>query len=372
MPTQLPTTTPTTLSVRCPTLASESRVVIGRGLLHQASTLISSSQYRKIVIVADPGARHLALPQVATALAVPNENILLLAGGETLKEIAVLSHIWSFFQTRGVDRSSLVVQVGGGALSDVAGFASSTYMRGVPCVTIPTTLLAQVDASIGGKTGINFQGVKNLIGTVQQPRMVLVDIDTLNTLPPREIASGFAEIIKHGLIADRDYFTLATSSSCHSHSPDALVSLVARSIEIKRNVVESDEREVGPRKLLNFGHTIGHAIEAYYLGTNSPLTHGEAISIGMHAEAVMSVRVGMLPPEAVALVTEALERTGLPSQLPSPVAMESLWTLAQKDKKSVGGTIKWSLLSAIGVGVFDVTVPKDAIDAGLNAIGSTR
>ena len=247
------------LTINVARIQSSSPLWVGRGLLERLPTLIALERYSSVVVVADSGASA-ALKRLTETLKTPNARILVLEGGERMKDSTGLQGVWEFFVAQRLDRRSLVITLGGGALSDLVGFAAATYMRGIAFMHLPTTLLAQVDASIGGKSGINFMGVKNLLGSIMQPIGIVVDIDTLATLPARELRSGFAEIIKHGLIADADYFERVTARAYSAHSPDQLVDIILRSCEIKKDIVEADETEQGVRKTLNFGHTIGHAI----------------------------------------------------------------------------------------------------------------
>lgn len=356
-----------TLDVNVARIESHSPLWVDRGLLERLPSLIHSDRYSSIVVVADEGATK-ARDRVCAALGVPPTRVLSVRGGESQKSADGLIRVWEFFVEQSLDRKSLVVTVGGGATSDLVGFASSTYMRGIAFIHVPTTLLAQVDASIGGKAGINFQGVKNLIGSIAQPTGIVIDIDTLETLPERELRSGFAEVVKHGLIADRDYFDAVTSKKCAAWSADEMVGIVFRSCEIKKRVVESDEREQGPRKTLNFGHSIGHAIESFFLAHGPSLTHGEAISIGMYGEAYISHRVGRISAADLSTIDQGLRATGLPTRLPTPIPTAELRSLILRDKKNVGGHVRWTLLDRIGAAVFDIVVPEELIVEVLSAI----
>jgi len=241
-------------------------------------------------------------------------------------------------------------------------------MRGVAFAAIPTTLLAQVDASIGGKTGINLAGIKNVVGVIRQPTAVIIDTETLKTLPQRELRSGFAEIVKHGLIADRSYFERVTSRPFSNWSEDELVDILFRSCEIKRITVESDERESGARKSLNFGHTLGHAIEALALRHGTPITHGEAVSIGMHAAAFISRVVGSCSASDLEAVTRGLTTVGLPTRLSTPQNQEELLELMALDKKNVRGESRWTLLTCLGSCVWDRPVPADIVRQAISII----
>ena len=356
-----------TLDVNVARIESHSPLWVDRGLLEKLPHLIESERYTSIVVVADAGAGR-AKDRICSALELPQNRVLSVQGGEGQKNTEGLIRVWDFFAEQNLDRKSLVITVGGGATSDLVGFASATYMRGIAFVHVPTTLLAQVDASIGGKAGINFRGVKNLIGSIAQPVGIVIDIDALETLPEREVRSGFAEIVKHGLIADREYFDTVTSKRCLTWSPDEMVGIVHRSCEIKKRVVESDETEQGPRKNLNFGHSIGHAIESFSLMHGPSLTHGEAISIGMYGEAYISQRIGKLSAADLATIDQGLRTAGLPTRLSSPIPTADLRNLISRDKKNVGGQVKWTLLERIGSAIFDVVVPEELITEVLSAI----
>jgi 3-dehydroquinate synthase len=343
------------------------RLLVGRELIGRLATLLETNKYSSVAIVADRGAEAHA-HTVRESLALDTSSLLIISGGEQVKNVQRLESVWQFLSERKLDRRSLVVTLGGGATSDLVGFAAATYMRGIEFVHVPTTLLAQVDASIGGKTGINFNGVKNLLGAVSQPSHVVIDIDVLTTLPPREMRSGFAEIVKHGLIADAEYFTYVTSKPYDAWDFDELVDVVFRSCEIKQRVVESDETEQGPRKTLNFGHTVGHAIEEYALQERIALTHGEAVAIGMVAEAYIAHRIGKLSEEGYARTRAGIAAAGLPVTLPTHFDEPRLRALMARDKKNVGGHLKWSLIEGIGRAVFDMTAPDEIVGEALAVI----
>jgi 3-dehydroquinate synthase len=356
-----------TLDVNVSRVESHSTLWVDRALIEKLPSLISASAYSSIVVVADGGAAK-ATERVCAAFSIPQNHVLSIKGGESQKNVDELIRLWEFFVEQKLDRKSLVITVGGGATSDLVGFAAGTYMRGIAFLHVPTTLLAQVDASIGGKAGINFQGVKNLLGSIAQPVGVAIDIDTLSTLPERELRSGFAEIVKHGLIADRSYFDTVTSKECTAWSPEEMVKIVHRSCEIKKAVVESDETEQGPRKALNFGHSIGHAIESFSLAHGPALTHGEAISIGIFGEAYISHRIGKVSAADLMTIDQGLRAAGLPTRLPQSIPSSELRSLIARDKKNVGGKVKWTLLERIGSAIFDVIVPEELIIEVLSAI----
>jgi len=348
-----------------------STVWVGRGLVSSLPSLLESSSFTKIVVVSDAGASQ-ATDAVCSSLGLTPKHLLTLQGGESCKRLEDLQRIWEFFASQRLDRRSLVIAVGGGAVSDLVGFAAATYMRGIAYVPVPTTLLAQVDASIGGKSGINFGGAKNILGVIRQPKGIVVDIDTLSTLPPRDLRSGFAEIVKHGLIVDRSYFERVIAKDCASWSADELVDIVFRSCEIKRNVVEADESEQGIRKTLNFGHTLGHAIEAEGMHTGTSITHGEAVAIGMNAASFISHRQGLLSQADYETVIDGLQKVGLPTHLPTTMSAERLMALITLDKKNVGGKTRWTLLSALGQAVYDEEVSDTVVYEAISLIQPTR
>ena len=247
----------------------------------------------------------------------------------------------------GVGRDGAVIAVGGGVTGDLAGFVAATYMRGIPVVQVPTTLLAMIDSSVGGKTGVDTVGGKNLIGSFLQPRVVVADTRVLRTLPPAELRAGLAEAIKHGAIADAAYFAwiAETLPELLALAPHPLAQLVRRSVEIKAEVVGRDERESGPRKILNFGHTLGHALEAL---SGYRLLHGEAIAIGMVLEAEVGAEIGVTSAEAPDALRDLLTRAGLPVSPPFGARPESVLDAARSDKKGRQGRLEYSLIERIG------------------------
>jgi 3-dehydroquinate synthase len=357
----------TTISVSSSGISQHSTIIIGRGINEDLQRCTSNLQYSRVALVVDSGAADIGR-HLTRVLNLSDDVVLMLAGGEQCKTLAAVEQLLSFFARCALDRRSLVVVVGGGAFSDLAGFATAIYMRGIDCLIVPTTLLAQVDASIGGKSGINFAGIKNLIGSFRQPRFVIVDIDNLKSLPERDLISGFAEIVKHGAIADTSYFSQVTSKRCTAWSADELVAIIQRSCEIKARIVQEDEHEQGPRKKLNFGHTVGHALEAHCLHSEHPLTHGEAIAIGMHAAGYISYRLGLLPLPVFEQLIAGIASVGLPIRLAHSIATHDLLTLMRLDKKNLRGEIRWCLLRSIGDAVHDHTAPDAIVDEALARI----
>lgn len=346
-----------------------SSIWIGRSLISSVGSLIDLTQYSKVVVVGDSGAEDSVSSTIGSlkeqGLCEGHESCLMLKGGEACKSLDRLRDVWEFFVGQRLDRKAAVLAVGGGAITDLVGFAAATYMRGIDFYAVPTTLLSQVDASVGGKSGINFAGAKNILGSISQPRAVIIDVDTLGTLSEREHRSGFAEIVKHGLIVDRAYYDHVTSRHHKDWSLDELVEIIYRSCQIKAQVVAADETEQGPRKNLNFGHTLGHAIEAWALGggmtSGEILTHGEAISIGMHGAASISFAKGLISYEDVNEIRDAFRRVGLPTNLPEPIAFNSIKALLSKDKKTIKGQTRWILLSAIGNAICNQQVDEEIV-----------
>jgi len=286
--------------------------------------------------------------------------------GEDYKDWATLNTVFDALLEHRCDRQTAIIALGGGVIGDLAGFAAATYQRGVPFVQVPTTLLAQVDSSVGGKTAINHPRGKNMIGAFHQPLVVVADTDTLATLPDRELRAGLAEVIKHGAIRDAGLFGWleANIERLLDRDPDALAHVVKRSVEIKAQVVAVDERESGERALLNFGHTFGHAIEAG-VGYGSWL-HGEAVAAGMAMAAELSARLGLLDGASVERLRRLLERAGLPVAGPKLDADRYVELMAV-DKKARAGRTPFILLERLGAAVIRSDVSPEAVRATLDA-----
>lgn len=334
-------------------------IFIGNHLMEKIASLYDFSNYSRVFIVTDQNIKPLFLKTLMVAVSI-NATFFTLTPGEKEKHVGNIQKIWKAMHEAQCDRKSLVINLGGGVVGDMGGFAASTYMRGIDFLNIPTTLLAQVDASVGGKTGIDFSGIKNLVGTFDQPKAIIVDVQTMATLPKREFLSGFAEIIKHGLIKDRRYFAKVTSKHPLEFNQNELLDIIKRSCEIKAEIVESDETENGQRKLLNFGHTIGHAIEALSLETNRPLLHGEAISVGMVAAAKISQRIGFLSNADVEIIQQSLQNADLPIRI-TGIATDTILKKIKSDKKNEKGKINLTLLQSIGKGVYNQNISEAEI-----------
>ena len=324
-------------------------ITIGTGLLADAALLDRHIAGRKVAIVTNTTVAPLYLEQVAAPLRAAGREVLpiILPDGEEYKNWASLMQVFDALLANKCDRKTTLVALGGGVIGDMTGYAAASYMRGVPFVQIPTTLLSQVDSSVGGKTGINHPLGKNMIGAFYQPRAVLADTATLDTLPARELSAGLAEVIKHGAIIDAPFFDWIEHNigKLTARDPAALAYAIARSCEIKADVVRQDEREGGLRAILNFGHTFGHAIEAG-LGYGEWL-HGEAVGCGMVMAADLSQRMGYIDAAAAARVKALVAAAGLP--VAAPDLGTARWLeLMEVDKKNEGGAIKFILLKPLG------------------------
>ncbi|MEY4375155.1 MAG: hypothetical protein RL760_1322 [Candidatus Eisenbacteria bacterium] len=354
----------TTLVLRFPATPVRSEIRLERGGLARLGAFTRRvTGARHVVLVTDPRVARFhgeaALGALRRAgLAV---DTVMVPSGEAAKRAGVLERVWASFAEAGLGRDGAVVALGGGVVGDLAGFAAATWLRGVPWVGVPTSLLAQVDASVGGKTAIDLAAGKNLVGAFHQPAGVLVDPDTLATLPARHRRNGLAEVVKTGFAVDAALWRWleARLDALADGEAAALAGAVSRSIAAKARVVQADERERegGGRAALNFGHTLGHALEAAldYRG----LLHGEAVAIGMRVAAGLSVKVAGLAPESQVRLEAALDHLGLPVRMP-PVPLKRLQEAMLQDKKRASGTVRWTLTPQIG----GASVPR-AVDSRL-------
>ena len=321
-------------------------------LAHLAD-IIESSIYSKVFVFADRNTSELCLPVFQEMLGdYTGFDLIETDPGEENKNIDFCIGIWKTLLDFEADRKCLMINMGGGVITDMGGFVASTYKRGIDFINIPTTLLSQVDASVGGKTGIDIDNVKNMVGTFTLPKAVFIETVFLKTLSKRELLSGFAEMIKHGLIIDKAYYKQLKASNYEDISAEA----IHRSVEIKNGIVTEDPHERGLRKILNFGHTIGHAVETYALTHDeSPLTHGEAIAIGMVCEAYLSHKNNTLSIEELEDISEYILSL-YPKYYIKEASFDQLLSIMQSDKKNEGGQIMFSLLSGIGACDFNCRV----------------
>jgi 3-dehydroquinate synthase len=342
---------------------------VGKGILARLGEFLQTAGLRgKVAVVSNPTVAELYLEPVKEALARAGFEVvsMLIPDGEEHKNLESLAVVYDRLVRSRLERKSIVLALGGGVIGDLAGFAAATYLRGVSYVQVPTTLLAQVDSSVGGKTAINHPAGKNLIGAFYQPRLVLIDVEVLRSLPRRELVAGLAEVIKYGIIEDANLFSLLEDKIDRlvGLDHDLLIQVVAASCAIKARVVEQDEREEDYRAVLNFGHTIGHALEAA-TGYGKYL-HGEAVAVGIVKAAAISLRYGFCDLESVDRIRRLIEKVGLPADLPNRVAMESLIQGMEVDKKSAGGKIKFVMCAGIGKTHFHSLSPAQVL-AGLGS-----
>jgi len=326
--------------------------------LDELVQFIERGKYSRFFVLTDENTAKHCLPLLQEKLGT-NENydIIEINAGEESKDIDFCIGVWKMLIDFGADRQSLLINLGGGVISDLGGFAASTYKRGIDFVHVPTTLLSQVDASVGGKTGIDIDSIKNIIGTFTQPKAVFIEYNFIKTLPQRQILSGLAEMLKHGLIADAAYWEMLKNSDL-SMPGQALIYL---SVAIKNRVVIADPHEKGLRKCLNFGHTIGHAVETNSLiNDKNPLSHGEAIVIGMICEAYLSYKRTGLTADELKEITEVFSKLYPRYQL-NESDNETLYDFMLKDKKNQNGRINCTLLAAIGKCSIDNICTKDEL-----------
>ncbi|MCC7120837.1 MAG: 3-dehydroquinate synthase [Gammaproteobacteria bacterium] len=323
-------------------------IFIGTGLLRDATLLGRAIKTRQVMVVTNDRVAPLYLDSVLTGLGDRQIASVVLPDGEEYKTLESFSTIMTALLEHRFERGCTVVALGGGVVGDLAGFAAACYQRGVRFVQVPTTLLAQVDSAVGGKTAVNHALGKNMIGAFHQPAAVLADLDTLATLDVREFRAGVAEIIKYGLIRDREFFEWleANLDALLAREASAVTHAIKRSCENKAEVVAADEHESGERALLNLGHTFGHAIE-HALGYGSWL-HGEAVAAGMCMAASMSARTGMIAPTTRDRILALIARAGLPVTPPAGPTVDELLAAMRIDKKNQGGRIRLVLLDAIG------------------------
>ena len=328
-----------------------SRIVIGAGLLDSCGTEIRAAlPGHRLAIISDETVAPLYAERLMTALGAPAPLLLTIPAGEASKTRGQWSRLTDELLDAGFARDSGVIALGGGVVGDLAGFVAATFMRGVPFVQIPTTLLAMIDASIGGKTGVDTRAGKNLVGAFHHPTLVLADPSVFATLPPAHFRNGLAEAVKHAAIAspaEFEWLGVHARTLAHDGRPDLATAeqLVRRNIEIKADVVARDERESGIRKILNFGHTIGHAIETL---SDYAILHGECVAIGMVVEARIAVHAGVGDPEIVRSITELLLAVGLPTTVPVSMPTAHILDATRTDKKSRGGKVEYALPAKIG------------------------
>lgn len=342
-------------------------IYIGSGLLANADLIRAHVKSRQLLVVTNDRVGPLYLDSFISTLSHYQVTACVLPDGERHKNLEVLNRIFDSLLSDHLDRSCTLIALGGGVIGDMTGFAAACYQRGVNFVQVPTTLLAQVDSSVGGKTGVNHQLGKNMIGAFHQPLCVIADTDTLNTLPDRELSAGLAEVIKYGLINDLAFFEWLESNmgSLLNRDVAALTHAIERSCADKAAIVAADEKEAGQRALLNLGHTFGHAIEAEQ-GYGNWL-HGEAVGAGMAMAADLSLRLGWLSPSDKDRIDTLISRACLPTRSPEGMSAEAFMERMAVDKKAIDGKVRFVLLKGIGHAVITSDFDQEKLQETLNA-----
>jgi 3-dehydroquinate synthase len=325
-------------------------VTIGCGALDTIGDIVNAvAPAHRYVIITDTNVGPRYAARVRASLGDTRCLVFTIPAGESHKTRDTWASLTDELLHAGVGRDSTVVALGGGVVGDLAGFVAATYMRGIPYVQVPTSLLAMIDASVGGKTGVDTDAGKNLVGAFHQPAAVIADPSVFGTLPAEHLRAGMAEALKHGVIADASYFDmvadLAAKLPTVDVAGDAMLDLVTRSVEIKADVVQRDERESGVRKTLNFGHTVGHAVE---LCSGYTLLHGDAVAIGMVYESMLAERIGLAEAGTAARVRAAVRGAALPDRRPLDIPIDDVVVATRGDKKSRGGRVEYALPSRIG------------------------
>jgi len=337
-------------------------IYIGSNVLNEIGEQLEK---KRILIVSNPTVYGLYGTDLIDALHDCEVDKFLIPDGEKYKTIDTLFNIYDFLLDEGFDRKSYIIALGGGVIGDMAGFAAATYMRGIPYIQVPTTLLAQVDSSIGGKVAINHPKAKNVIGSFYQPMFVYSDIKTLKTLPEEEFTNGMVEVIKYSLIRDRNLFELLEENDRKSiKNEKMLLQIVSRCVQIKADVVEKDEKEKDLRMILNFGHTIGHALEAI---SEYTLNHGSAVSIGMVAAIKISVKKGLLKEEDEIKILNLFKKYDLPEYIKG-FDTNDIYNIMKHDKKVFSNKMHFVLLDSVGKSLIDSNIYKELILESLNEV----
>ena len=354
------------LTYSVPSKKINTPICIGKDVFDKIKSIAPLNKYSSVLTIVDENVSrhwsdrlHKIIGKGASSYTIPS--------GEKNKSLATVEKIWAILSKKGFDRNSLIINIGGGMVCDIGAFAASTYMRGIDYIQVPTTLLAQADAAIGGKTGFNFNGLKNTIGTFSSPIAIISDTSFLSTLPKRDLNSGFAEIIKHALIADKDLFNFLLKKNFASLNGKQLDKTLLLSTHIKCEIAGKDPYEKKERKKLNFGHTVGHAVEMACQDSPTPLLHGEAVAIGMIAEARMSFLLGNLSEKKFKDIENLINKAGQPNKV-SATYKNAILKKMLADKKNVSKQIRWVFLKDIGKVKVDVTLSDKIVNEGLSYI----
>lgn len=331
--------------------------------LIQLNSFLAEKNYSKIFFLTDSNTHDFCLPLVLSELEKTSTyEIIEIPPGEESKAIEIVIQVWETLSELNATRNSLLVNLGGGVVTDMGGFIASTYKRGIDFIHIPTSLLAMIDASVGGKTGIDLNQIKNQIGTFAQPQMIFIYSEFLQTLPKRDLSSGFAEMLKHGLIQDKNHWN--NLIQIKDLDVKNIEPLIRDSIHIKKEVVEKDPLEKGLRKILNFGHTIGHAVESLFMDTENPLLHGEAIAIGMLVESILSFENELISKEELDEIFSNLIKIYGKTQI-NENSIDDLIGLMKHDKKNQQDSISFSLIDGIGNCKYDILLSEIQISEGI-------
>ncbi len=335
-------------------------VAIGEDSLLALRQFLSQGSFTQVLVLADSETDRHCYPLVAEIL--PPHQKVVIPAGESHKHLDTATRVWEAMTDMQMDRKGVLIGIGGGVVGDLGGFAAGVYKRGVSFILLPTTLLSMVDASVGGKTGVDFQGLKNHLGLFHEPKGVYIWPDFLKTLSPREVTSGFAEVVKHYLIRDKSGWPLLREQAFPLQ--ENLTYMIRHSVAIKAAIVLQDPREQNLRKGLNFGHTLGHAVETWLFSTAKPALHGEAVAAGMWMEALLSFQLNLINDEEWAEI-KAFIALHFPRLLFPQSAIPEILNLTFQDKKNLGGEVKYTLLKGIGDFCFDQSVPNDTVSAAL-------
>ena len=331
-------------------------IIFSENAAGDLSSLLRGINFSQLFILADENTAKFCLPRIQSIFPAET-HYLTIQSGEKNKTIQTGTEIWASMTEAQLDRKALFLNLGGGVIGDMGGFCASIYKRGIRFINLPTTLLSQVDASVGGKLGVDFEGLKNHLGVFNEPETVIIAPEFLSTLPHNELRSGFAEIIKHGLIRDKAYFD---SLNFDDWATSDWTDLIRQSVEIKKAVVQEDPKESGLRKILNFGHTIGHAFETYYLDGPKHLLHGEAIAVGMICEAYLSKKKLNLSEADLETILSAFLKVFGKINIAAE-DLEPVLDFCLQDKKNEGSTLMFSLLNSIGDCTYNVPVSREEI-----------
>ncbi|WP_102407136.1 3-dehydroquinate synthase [Parabacteroides bouchesdurhonensis] len=334
---------------------SDQKVVICKYLKAELQTFLSALKYDKLFILTDTNTQDKCFPLIQDVPAVQNAPVITVQAGDMHKSLEQMSYIWTRLSNEGASRNSLLINLGGGMITDMGGFAGATFKRGIRTINIPTTLMASVDAAVGGKTGINFNGLKNEIGSFYPPLCVFVDCEFLRTLDRDNLLSGYAEMIKHGLISSMDTYASVMLFDLDQKIDYAFLNrMVAQSVAVKEQIVTEDPKEKGIRKALNFGHTVGHAYESLSFKKKTPLLHGHAVAAGIISELYLSHKICSFPMDKLSQVVYYIKEY-YPAFVFDCKDYETLYELMTHDKKNEGGVINFTLLANIG----DVRINQD-------------